>query len=179
MLKRLIGATLALALLHLPQTATATTIAALTLDEISAVADEIVHGEVVSVSAEQEGGRILTRVQIRPDECYLNDGPEPQLVEVVVLGGRTETLTTIVHGAESYFVGEEVVVFLSQNSTGTFTSYAMSHSKFSVVEVDGIEEAHRRVDLDALAGPLDGDVTIDVFPLVELDALIRHAVESR
>ncbi len=179
MLQRLFGTMLVLALFNLPQLAAATTIAALTLDEIAAAADEIVHGEVISVSAAQEDGRILTRVLIRPDECYVNDGPEPETIDVVVLGGRAENLTTIVHGTESYTVGEEVVVFLSRNPSGTFTSYAMSHSKFSVVEVDGVEEAHRRVDLDALSGSLEGDVTVDVFPLLELDALIRHAVELR
>jgi hypothetical protein len=55
----------------------------------------------------------------------------------------------------------------------------MAHSKFSVVEVEGEEEAQRAVDLDALAGSLDGDVTVDAFPLEELDALIRHAAELR
>ncbi|MFT6400537.1 MAG: hypothetical protein ACJAYU_005315, partial [Bradymonadia bacterium] len=82
MIKWLLGAALALTLLPIPQSASATTIAALTLDEIAAASDEIVRGEVISISAAQEEGRILTRVQIRPDECYLNDGEEPEFIEV-------------------------------------------------------------------------------------------------
>ena len=179
MFQKLVGVALALFVGGLALPASATTIVAMPLEEIATRADEIVRGEVISVEAEEQGGRVITRVLIRPSECFVGDGPEPETVEVIVLGGRTETVATIVHGAESYRVGEEVVVFLSETPSGTYTSWAMSFSKFSLLEVDGEVEAHRRVDLDALAGPFTGDVTVDVFPIAELEALIRHAVELR
>jgi hypothetical protein len=179
MFQKLLGASLALSFLCVPTLAEATTIAAMSLEEIASRADEIVRGEVVSVEANAEDGRVITRVLIRPSECYVADGAEPEVIEVIVLGGRTETVATVVHGTESYRVGEEVLVFLSQTPSGAYTSWAMSFSKFSVIEIAGVVEAHRRIDLDALAGPLTGDVTVDVFPMTELDELIRHALELR
>ena len=179
MFHKFLGVALALVLGGVAAPATATTIAAVPIEEIATRADEIVRGEVVSVVAEERDGRVFTLVQVRPSECFVGEGPEPDTMEIVVLGGRTENLATIVHGSESYRVGEEVVVFLSATPSGSYTSWAMSFSKFSVIEVEGVLEAHRRVDLDALVGPLTGDVTVDVFPMVELEGLIRHAVELR
>ena len=179
MFQRLLGLAVALGVGAVGATAAATTLVALPLEEIAERADEIVRGEVVAVESMLEDGRVLTRVSIRPSECYVGTGPEPETIEVVVLGGRTPTLATVVHGTASYTVGEEVVVFLHRSDSGSYTSYAMAFSKFSVVEVDGELEAHRRVDLDALVGAHSGDVIADVFPLVELEALIRHSVEQR
>lgn len=179
MFQRLLGVLTALAIGTFGASVQATSLVAMPLEEIAARADEIVRGEVIAIESAIQSGRVLTRVTLRPSECYVGTGPDPETIEIIVLGGRTPTLATIVHGTATYTVGEEVVVFLSRSDSGHYTSYAMSMSKFSVVEHGGVLEARRQIDLDALVGPVTGTTAVDVFPLDELEAMIHHAVELR
>ena len=102
----------------LATTASATTVLAGSIEELAATADDLVVGEVVSVEPFiADDGRVFTRVTIAPSQARLaHDGT----VELIVPGGRTDTLATRVFGAESYHTGEQVAVFVEARSDGAY-----------------------------------------------------------
>lgn len=127
----LFAATLVAASFTVVPEASATLIEAGTIEELAQRADDVVSGEVVSLTPYIEDGRVFTSVMVETD-----DG---EMVEIRAYGGRTERLATRVAGAEGYYVGERVIVLAQQMDDGVRLSLGMAFTKFEIVErPDGV-----------------------------------------
>lgn len=163
--------------------AAATTVLAGSIEELAASADDLVIGEVTSVEPFiAADGRVFTRVTVAPSQARLAHDGE---VELIVPGGRTDTLATRVFGAESYRTGEQVAVFVEARPDGAFQSVSLAFSKFELVPQgdDGAWWAVR--DLDELSlvemDPITGVVTtlaVEYPTALSLDELVLRADEA-
>lgn len=109
----------------------------LTIEELAAQADAVVHGWVEGVSvARDDEGRIHTRVELRVIEVWrgLGSGPVWELVTGGgVLGERSETAS----GQVQYKIGEEVVCFLVRNPRGEWVTLGLAQGAFKVRQEGG------------------------------------------
>lgn len=181
---RHLAASLAAALLLALPSAEAATILAETPEEMAAASDEVVLGTVVSVeSRREEDGRVLTWVVLAPEQSYLSDAP-PESVTIAVAGGTIGRYRTYVPGADSYEVGEHVLVFLNAVDDGTFVARALAYAKFTVTEGEDGLIAARAIDGLELVRHVEPPLVLPdldrvVFPLVELELLIQRGIEAR
>lgn len=95
-----------------PLTAQATLLVYLSDEDLTAQADAIVHGEVLSVESYRDAqrNRVFRRVTIGVHEYLKGQGPDEVVVRVA--GGVLGDLEYRVLGAPSFEQGEEVVLFL-------------------------------------------------------------------
>lgn len=171
-----VAAAVALAVALSAAPAAATTILGASLDQLARTADEIVVGRVVSIQPVVDAGRVWTRVTIAPEQCYVGE-PRP-VIEIVVPGGRTDTLATWVPGADEYETGERVLVFLELRPDGRFVSPALSFSKFSLLESPQGVVAVRRPEglrVEPVTDVIVPDIERNVFELVEIESVIAAA----
>lgn len=98
--------------------ARATTVRQLTLGELIASAERVVLGTVEDKHTRWKGGRIVTEYTLRAEEHWRGD-PVPTL-EIVSLGGVTQSIGQHVPGSPHYGQGERVVLFLGPAGGGQF-----------------------------------------------------------
>ena len=151
LLYRFAGLALGLALATLPLAARATTLVLQPFDALVATCDAVVHGTVTSVTYMQREGIPVTVATVAVHADWLGNVTSPT-VELVALGGIEGALRTRVYGAESYVVGEEVVVFARALPGGGYQSVAMSYSKYRVSRDNDHATAVRDVDAAMVAG---------------------------
>ena len=115
----------------------ATSLARMSLEQLTSAADAIAQVECVSASATWQDGAIWTRSTFRVVETLKGDlGTE---VTVRLPGGRVGHLTATVDGAPRFFPGEEAIVFLARTRSGDYS-------------VAGWVEGTFRVERDARTG---------------------------
>ncbi len=114
--------------------ASATTVAPLTLDQMTDASDLVVRGTVESIWVEEDArGYAWTRAEVRIDAAFKGDADVGDYVTVESAGGTVGTRTTLVSGAARYSVGEETVLFLSDKPTkGVYGTVGMGVGKFTV-----------------------------------------------
>lgn len=114
--------------------ASATTVAPLTLDQMTDASDLVVRGTVESVWVEEsDAGRIWTRALVRVDASIKGHADVNDYVTVESAGGTLGTRTTLVPGAARYSVGEEALLFLADKpSKGVYGTVGMGVGKFTV-----------------------------------------------
>ena len=105
-----------------------------TVAELAAATDLVVRGVVVATRAVRHEGRVATVTTVDVIDAY--GDAAPATVRVWTWGGVMDDLATRVAGAESWSVGEEVIVFLDATSDGWFVSHGGAYTKFSV-DADG------------------------------------------
>lgn len=128
--------------------AAATTLVMMPFDDLVGACDMVVHGVVEEVTHEDRDGLVVTVATLRVVEDWTsNDAPSQ--VRIIAQGGLVNGLRTLVHGADTYVVGEEVVVFASRRGDGDLHSVAMSYSKYRVVR-----EGEQPVAVRDLSTPL-------------------------
>ncbi len=109
----------------------ATSLASLTVDQMTDAADFVVRGTVTKVWTELDaGGRVWTKAAVDVQETYKNTAPGGLVVESA--GGIYEDVITEVAHAARYSVGEEVVLFVSEKSPGRYGTVAMYGGKYTV-----------------------------------------------
>lgn len=93
-------------------TASATTMLALSVDELTQRADMVVVGRVIATEPREseDGKRISTLVTLQVEESW--KGRPAQEVRILALGGTLDGISQVVMGAARFAEGEEVVVFL-------------------------------------------------------------------
>lgn len=130
---RSVKCTSALALFFgLQGSAGATSMVRLSTDQMTDASDLIVRGEVVEVWTEVDArGAVWTRAQVLVDEVLKGD-PATEAVVVDQMGGTWGGVTTVVHGAARFDVGEEAVLFLDQLGSGRVVPVGMLQGKFTV-----------------------------------------------
>jgi len=94
----------------------ATTLARLSLDQLTAAADAVARVRCVSVESRWENGGIWTVTTFGVVETI--KGALPVQITVRLPGGRVGHLTASVDGTPKFIAGEEAVVFLEQYSGG-------------------------------------------------------------
>ena len=129
----LVRLVIVLAALLWPQTAPATTFIAMETPDLTRAVDTIVLGRVEALqSVITARGRIFTQVSVSPEEL-LKGGPAAGTITVRVPGGEVGGQRRVIHGAPSFQVGEEVLLFLSRGADGRLHTLYLAMGKFSVV----------------------------------------------
>lgn len=114
--------------------ASATTVAPLTLDQMTDASDLVVRGTVESVWVEEDArGYAWTRAEVRVDASFKGNADVGDYVTVEAAGGTLAGRTTLVPGSARYSVGEETVLFLTDKpSKGVYGTVGMGVGKFTV-----------------------------------------------
>ncbi|MDP2308140.1 MAG: hypothetical protein Q8P18_19120 [Pseudomonadota bacterium] len=114
--------------------ASATSVAPMTLDQMTDASDLVVRGTVESVWVEEDAkGVIWTRALVRVDEGMKGNADPGDYVTVEAAGGTIGTKASIVAGSARYSVGEETLLFLSDKpSKGVYGTIGMGVGKFTV-----------------------------------------------
>lgn len=119
---------LVIALLLVASSASATTVVAMSTEQVFDKAATSLLGEVVELKAgETSDGRIFTEVRLKVDECFFSS-EIAKLGESYVLqdgtytfrhwGGELGDRKLLIHGSPVFQVGEKVLVALENNPTG-------------------------------------------------------------
>lgn len=131
-----VGALLAAALLGSPAgsvlvpSASATTVAPLTTEQMVDASDIIVRGTVVDVWTALDGSHINTHATVQVERVL--KGHASGTVEVVTPGGQMDDVMANVPGAPRYGAGERVLLLLAQRKDGTFLNVALSGGKYTI-----------------------------------------------
>jgi len=148
----------------LPVAAEATMVHALTLEDLTVRATDIVEGTVVEQTSRRAGGYVVTDVAVRVDLCHKGTC-SVDVVVVQVFGGRIGEFVVSAAGAATYEDGEQVLLFLepvsSAGRTGEarFRTPGLALGKFRLAWAGDLPAAER--ELHGLE--LLGDARIDAM----------------
>ncbi|HWV37712.1 MAG TPA: hypothetical protein VN033_04450 [Vulgatibacter sp.] len=139
-----LGWTTALGALAAAGAASATTMLALSVDELTQRSDRVVTGRVVATEPRpsEDGRRISTVVTLQIDETW--KGTPAEEVRILAMGGTLDGISQVVTGAARFEEGEEVVVFLRRLRTeeALFEVVGMAQGKLAVErDTEGIPVA--------------------------------------
>ena len=98
--------------------AQSTTLAPLSLAQLTASAAAVVHAECTDNRAMWRDGEIWTVTSFRVLDNW--KGNSPHEIQVWMIGGRAGPITSYVPGAPRFRIGEEAVLFLEPAPSGSF-----------------------------------------------------------
>ena len=104
----------------------------LTLEQLTAQADLIVHATVLSSRCAWDDSHRFIWTHYSLDVADVLKASAPARITVSVPGGGVGDTGMRVSGAVSFSPGEEVVVFLSRNALGYLASTGLAQGKYSV-----------------------------------------------
>jgi hypothetical protein len=133
-----------LALILFAKTSTAVQMIPLSVEEMTAKSDLVLHATVKSKVCERTPeGRIITRVELSTVETWKGN-LTTNTFTVVHGGGTVGNIRTEVSGQVDYEIGEEVIAFLVRNPRGQGVTLGLSQGKFNVWKdkVTGEKFAH-------------------------------------
>ncbi|MEN9784870.1 MAG: hypothetical protein RLZZ299_134 [Pseudomonadota bacterium] len=118
----------------LAQPAGATSLARLSVEQMTDASDLVVRGEVVAIDTDvDDRGQVVSHAEIRVAEGLKGHVSAGDHVTVETPGGALETYVARVDGAARYSVGEQVFVFLSEKRGGTsYGTVGMFLGKYTV-----------------------------------------------
>jgi hypothetical protein len=146
----------------------ATTMVELSQAQMVAASDHIVRGTITETWSEPDArGTIWTRAQVEIDEIYKGqEGMDAIIVDQ--LGGSWAGTHTRVHGASRFSIGEDVVLFLEDLSSGHTTVVGMFQGKYTVqLDPDSRQSIVRRATV-----PLDQPYDHRFLPLPSAEDMI-------
>lgn len=173
---------LAAGLLGFSSDASATTVLAMSLEQMTDRADTIFVGRVAGTRAgwSPDRTRIYTYVTFEVDS-YLKGGSASKLETVRLLGGRVGPYLALVPGTPQFEDGEEVLLFCAGGGARIPTVVGLSLGKFTVVR-DGAGAAMLKRDITSLMvadhrtdAPKPGD-PVTRYSLSEVESRIRALV---
>lgn len=104
----------------------------LSIQELTATANLVLHGSVTGKTVQRDPeGRIYTRVELQVIEAWKGQ-PKTNSFVLVQGGGVLGEETVVVDGQEEFSIGEEVVVFLVLNQRQEGVVIGVSQGKFKV-----------------------------------------------
>lgn len=161
----------------IPSSGSATVMTKLSLEDMTARADQVLMGRVEQVSSRMlpgHDGLIVTEVQIRCTRS-IRGTKEGALVQVRHLGGTVGELGQKVFGEASYQVGEDVVL-LAESREGALYAVGMAQGKLHIDRSSGSPRV--RVDLGGaeLIAPTGQDAN-PTAQGVALDVLMNQLAE--
>jgi hypothetical protein len=107
-----------------------TTFARMSVEEMVAAADAVVHARCLGTDTRREAGELWTFASFEVEETW--KGVAPRLISVRLLGGRLGNLTYRVEGVPEFRTGEEVVLFLQRTRAGDFAITSWVQGTFRV-----------------------------------------------
>jgi hypothetical protein len=170
---RLLGAVLGAVVLA--AVASASSVEALSDQELVSRARVVVHATVTRVTAEWDDKhtRVFTVVELTPLETLKGDAAP--VVSLRLPGGTKDGIVTLVHGMPKFDEGEEVVLFVSEvhPATGVCVPVGLGQGKWKVDR----DEAGRRIARRSLGGAKviakEGEAAPEVATERELEDLLR------
>ncbi len=122
--------------------AMATSLAPLTVEQMTDVSDYVLRGEVTEVWTEiGDNGRVWTRARVSVNEIL--KGPDaPTEVIVDSMGGTVAGHTTTVSGQAVFSEHEDLIAFLSLQQSGRLVPVAKFLGKFSVRRAPNSDRSH-------------------------------------
>ena len=167
---------LVLGILRLP--ASATTFVLMDEGDLAAASTAVVTGWVTGVEAHPDEGTggVNTYVTIEPTDIVAGTLPEGEIV-LRERGGQVQGRVEKIFGAAEFSVGEQVMVFVSQDADGSLHTTNMAMGKYTVQSsIRGIATVSRTLGaevmvLDRATGHLHATVAPDV---VELGQFVQH-----
>jgi len=173
---------LALLLLFPATQAAASTVVAMTLEQMSERAETIFLGRVTGTRADwnAERTRIYTYVTLEVDR-YLKGGSDSKVTTVRLLGGRVGPYLAMVPGTPQFDVGEEVLLFCAGAGARIPTVLGMSLGKFTIAtdasgekivkrDISGLMLANHRTDARKPGDP------VTRYRLSEVESRIQEVV---
>lgn len=125
------GAAMAMAILAaLGATAGATTLARMSVAQMSRAAQVIVRGQCQANTTGWDAGEIWTFTTFEVEEVWR--GAAPAQISVRLLGGTAGGLTSSVAGIPRFWPGEEVVLFLERTQRGDFSIVSWEQGTFRI-----------------------------------------------
>jgi hypothetical protein len=110
--------------------ATATTLAHMSVEQMSQTAQVIVRARCLENATVWDAGEIWTLTSFEVEEVWR--GPEPTRITVRLLGGRVGNLTSSVSGVPRFRPGEDVVLFLEATQRGDFSVVSWEQGTFRI-----------------------------------------------
>lgn len=110
--------------------APATTLAQLSLAQLTSAATDIVRARCTGTQSLWRDGEIWTVSSFRTGEIWKGD--LPQEFQVWMLGGRTGPVTSYVPGAPRFRQGEEAVLFLEPTRSGLLSITGWGEGTFRI-----------------------------------------------
>jgi hypothetical protein len=117
-------------LLAIGGTAEATTLARMSVEQMSQVAQVIVRARCVENTTLWDAGEIWTLTSFEVEDVWR--GSPPARITVRLLGGRVGNLTSSVAGVPRFRSGEEVVLFLERTPRGDFSVVSWEQGTFRI-----------------------------------------------
>ncbi len=125
-------------LLAMSGEAVATTLAHMSLEQMSQTAQVIVRARCQEDATSWDAGEIWTLTSFEVEEVWR--GSAPARITVRLLGGRVGNLTSSVPGVPRFRAGDEVVLFLEATQRGDFSVVSWEQGTFRI----GLEVATGR-----------------------------------
>ena len=158
--------------------AAATTVQLLNLDQLITGATHVVEGEVIDGVSLWRGKLLVTRVQLRVQDCMKGSCGETTM-NIDVLGGEQDGLAMVVEGSPRFSPGENVVLFLQPVAAGTFRTVGMAQGKFVVGQAADEADPELVRDLSGLvldSGRVSAAHNEDPFSGLRLSDIKRQVV---
>jgi len=112
--------------------AQATRMVPLSIEQLTAKADLVLHGTVTSKTVQRDAtGRIFTKIQLQVADAWKGK-PKANPFVIVQGGGVLGEEIAAVDGREEFSIGEEVVLFLVLNQRGEGVVIGLVQGKFKV-----------------------------------------------
>lgn len=117
-------------LLFAAASARATTLARLTIEQMTAAAAVVARARCVASDARWDAGELWTHTTFEVIEVW--KGQAPQTIAVRLIGGRAGNIISSVPEAPRFQPGEEVVLFLEPAPAGEFTVTSWAQGTFRI-----------------------------------------------
>jgi hypothetical protein len=108
----------------------ATTLAHLSIEQMTAAASIVVRARCASTEARWEDGEIWTFSTFETEEAW--KGIAPSILSVRLIGGHAGHLISTVPGVPRFRRGEEVILFLEATRTDDFTVTSWAQGTFRI-----------------------------------------------
>lgn len=168
----LLGLLAALSLLVASSSARALSLAALSLDDLTAGADVVVRARCIDRVPTRVGGRIESVARFAVIDRLAGDAED--VVEVRQWGGRTAERQTVVPGAPLSEPGDEAVLFLASEPDGSYRVVGVAQGYLPVVPS---ALATPVVRVSRTLGPEFG--TASAWPVERFAESVRRLARSR
>ncbi|MGH9710043.1 MAG: hypothetical protein ACRD37_05820 [Candidatus Acidiferrales bacterium] len=148
--------------------AQSTTLASLSLAQLTSSAATVVHAECTGNQALWRDGEIWTMTSFRVLETW--KGNSPQEIQVWMIGGRAGPVTSYVPGAPRFRTGEETVLFLEPAGSGALGG---------VLSITAWSEGTFRIHRDPRTGEMRAMQDTAITPNFDPSSRTFHATGIR
>ena len=174
---------LVIALLLVALTARASSLARMSIEQMTRASSLIVRATCISSATRWQDGEIWTVTLFSPEDVW--KGSAPGAIDVRLLGGTAGNVTSTVEGVPRFRQGEEVVLFLEPTKYGDFSVVSWIQGTFRVARSERTgqkvvtqDTAAYRTASNLLAGPAPSGAGVVRMPLDAFRARVVNALEA-